>query len=154
MPDLACPGASPGNPGTFVSCAPPSIPSTAMPDPLDELAEAWEHKDAGPWYEADGHIGRPKGAPVIAVLDGSVIQRSEPLSHTVTSPNAHFIALCGTYVGTLIERLRAETERRVAAEAVCEAAVSVIKIGYDDGPEEIALSAALDAWAPTITPSN
>lgn len=86
-----------------------------MPDPLDELAEAWEHKTPGPWRSGVVTVTKRTGTVLQHVSwggdDNSICEVLD--DSTCNETDAHFIALCGTHVGTLLDRLR-------AAEAVCE----------------------------------
>jgi hypothetical protein len=88
-----------------------------MPDALDELAEAWEDATPGPWkaWQVAGFTGAYPGieSPSASIVVWGDGDDGDDSGVRTGMPDAHFIALAGTHVGTLLERLR-------AAEAVCE----------------------------------
>ena len=109
-----------------------------MSEPLDELAEAWEHKTPGPW--------RNRVVSGVMVETYCVVAFNEPVVLGVNGEDGRFIALAGTHVGSLMERLR-------AAETVCEAADRLhgyhVRHAYPVWrfPDDlVALRDGLDAW--------
>jgi len=120
---------------------------TTEPDPIDVLTEAWEAKTPGPWVFATDE-GAPQyvqlySTAAICDYEADVLSAAE-CDVLVSEPDATFIALCGTHVGTLLARLK-------AAEAVCEALtrLALDEIGGPGEPlvpvEQAAVD-ALDAW--------
>lgn len=74
-----------------------------------ELAEAWEHKTPGPW-----RTGIWQAHEYVCAAGGETVRATKRGVLAPAMADARFIALCGTHVGTLLERLRAaeaEVER-------------------------------------------
>lgn len=104
-----------------------------MTDWLDKLAEIGEAATPGPWRWKVTKVSTPDGEYVRAISAGSddnvvAIMDSDFIS---VDADARFIALSRNVWESLIE--------------IARNAEALMKIAYDDGPEEIALTAALAA---------
>lgn len=97
-----------------------------MSDPLDELAEAWEHKTPGEWL-----VGQHPRQEHVCVVGGLPVRALTGTPLASTEADARFIALAGTHIGTLLERLRAAEEE---VERLREALEQIATWDYQGHP--------------------